>query len=72
MGRMAAHFRGLCVQTCFFCMTLQVEGEGEGEGRCAPHVFCQMNNNFPIKQPNSAGSCSNCPFYPIALASVHI
>lgn len=26
MDHMAAHVGGLCVQTCFFCMTLQVDG----------------------------------------------
>lgn len=64
IGHMAAHFRGLCVQLFLH--------DFAGGWRCAPHVFCQMNNNFPIKQPNSTGSCSNCPFYPIALGSVHI
>lgn len=43
-----------------------------GQCCCAPHVFCQMNNRFLINQPNSTGSCSNCLFYPIAMASLHI
>lgn len=47
-------------------MTLQVDVV------VPPHVFCQMNNHFLIKQSNSTGSHSNCLFYPVALGSLHI
>lgn len=62
---MAAHFRAFVSGPAFL-------HDFAGAWRCAPHVFCGMNNNFPGKQPNSTGSCSNCQFYPIAWASVHI
>ena len=63
---MTAHFRGLCALAGVFLHDFA------GGWGFAPHVFCQMNNNFLIKQPNSTGSRSNCPFYPIALGSLHI
>lgn len=49
-----------------FCMTLQVGADEP------PTDVGGMNNNAAAQRPNSTGSCSDCCFDPVALASGHI